>query len=392
MRETFLPFSLPLIGDEEKNEVLDSLESGWITTGPKVKKFEEALKTYVGCSEVIAVSSCTSALHLSLLCAGVGPNDEVVTSPLTFCSTVNVIIHCGAKPILVDIDQKTYNIDPNRLEDYLKKEKTPKAVIPVHYAGQPCDMESIWVLAEKYGFKVIEDAAHALGAEYTNGKKVGASCHSESACFSFYPIKNMTTGEGGAVATNNDEVAEKIRVLSLHGINKDAWKRYASSGSWYYEVTYPGFKYNMMDIQAAMGIHQIKKLDEFIKIRRRYAACYNAELSGIEELTVPFAESEDVHARHLYPVHLNVEWLNGDRGVFIDKMKERNIGTTVNFIPIYRHPYYKAEWGFKAADYPVSEWAYEGLVSIPLYPKMNKTDIMDVVEAIKSVIAEMRKP
>jgi dTDP-4-amino-4,6-dideoxygalactose transaminase len=391
MRETFLPFSLPSIGEEESREVLDCLDSGWLTTGPKVKAFEQALKDYVGCSELVVVNSCTAALHLSLLGAGIQPGDEVVTTPLTFCSTVNVIIHCNAKPALIDIDAKTYNIDPNRLEDALRAGKIPKAVIPVHYAGQTCDMKSIWDLADRYGFTVIEDAAHALGATYEDGEKVGHSSRSVSVCFSFYPIKNITTGEGGAVATSDSKVAEKVRMLSLHGINKDAWKRYAASGSWYYEVQFPGFKYNMMDIQAAIGIHQMRKLDDFVRVRSKYAKIYDAQLGEMEELVIPFAKPKGLHGRHLYPVRLNLEMLNSDRGTFVKKMKENNIGTTVNFIPIHHHPYYQKEWGFKAGDYPITEEVYKGLVSIPLYPKMSLDDVEDVISAIKSVIAEMRR-
>lgn len=391
MRENYLPFSLPIIGDEEKKEIIDSLESGWITTGPKVKKFEEALSEYIGCPEVVAVNSCTAALHLSLLASDVSSGDEVITSPLTFCSTANVIVHCNAKPVLIDIDRQTYNLDVNLLEDYLKKHRTPKVVIPVHYSGQTCDMEAIWSLADQYGFKVVEDAAHAIGARYDDGKMVGQSSRSISACYSFYPIKNMTTGEGGALALHDSGNAKKVRILSLHGISKDAWKRYSSSGSWYYEVHYAGFKYNMMDLQAALGLHQLKKLDSFIETRRKYAEIYDSEFDGMEEITVPFVKYKDLHARHLYPIHLNLNQLEGDRATFIDKIKEYNIGTTVNFIPLHLHPYYQRQWGLKKGDYPNSEWVYEGLVSLPLYPKMNVDDIKYVANSAKKVINEMKK-
>ena len=376
MKKRFLPYYQPLIEEDEIKEVVDTLKSGWLTMGPKTIEFEKLIAEYTGAKNAIAVSSCTAALHLSLIGLGVGKGDEVITTPFTFASTGNVIIHAGAKIVFVDIDRKTYNIDPEKIEEAI----TPKtkAIIPVHYAGQSCDIKTITEIAEDNNLFVIEDAAHAIGAEY-DGKKIGT--FGTTTCFSFYATKNITTGEGGAITTNDDELADKLRVLRLHGISKDAWKRYSEKGSWYYEIEECGWKYNMTDIQAALGIHQIKKLDKFIEIRRRCAKNYNEELKKIDGIITPYEKSNVKYVYHLYPILLQ----NYNRDEFIEKMQEKGIGCSVHFIPLHMHPFYKNTLGFKKGNFPNAEWVYEKEVSLPLYPKMKEDDVRFVIETVKDI-------
>lgn len=386
VRKEFLPFALPLLGEEEKQEVLKVLESGWITTGPRTVEFEKNIAAYVGASHAVALSSCTAALHVSLAALGVGEGDEVITSTLTFCSTANVILHLRARPIFVDVERETLTMDPTLLGAKL----TPrtKVIMPVHYGGHPCNMGEIGAIANTNGIHVVEDAAHALGASYA-GKKIGTL--SEFSCFSFYAIKNITTAEGGAVTLEDDDLADKIRLYSLHGMSRDAWKRYTSTGSWYYEVLYPGFKYNMTDIQAALGLCQLKKLEIFIRRRQELARLYDEGFSGLEELRPLSVRSEVVHARHLYPILLNLEALSIDRARFIEELRAENIGTTVNFVPVHMHPYYRDTFGHKSGDFPVAEDAYSRLISLPLYPRMTDEDALNVIEAVKKVISHYRK-
>lgn len=376
LRENFLPYNLPLIDESEINEVVDTLKSGWITTGPKTKRFEEEFKGYIGAKHAIAVNSCTAGLHLSLIASDIGPGDEVITTPLTFCATVNVIEHCGATPVLVDIDEKTFNIDVTKIEEKI----TPKtkAIMPVHFAGQSCEMDEIKKIAKKYNLLVIEDAAHSVGTEY-KGQKIGKDSY--SACYSFYATKNLATAEGGMIVTNNDNLAEKLRILSLHGISKDAWKRYTSEGNWYYEVIYPGFKYNMTDIQAALGIHQLKKLDNFNNVRAQYAKIYNESFSDISGIILPQEYIQGM-VWHLYCLRLQ----DFPRDKFIEKMKEYNIGTSVHFIPIHNHPYYKNKYNFQQNDFPVVNKIFNEIVSLPLYPKMTKEDVNYVVNVTRNII------
>ncbi len=386
VRKEFLPFSLPMLGEEEKAEVLKVLESGWITTGPRAFEFEKKLASYVGTSQAIALSSCTAALHVSLAALGVGRGDEVITSTLTFCSTANVIIHLGARPVLLDVRKDTLGMDPSQLES--KMNESTKAIIPVHYAGHPCRMDEITEIARAKSVPVVEDAAHALGATY-RGRKIGTI--SELTCFSFYPIKNITTAEGGAITLNDDELASKIRLFSLHGMSKDAWKRYSSKGAWYYEVLYPGFKYNLTDLQAALGLCQMDKLEDFLARRESMARLYDAAFSDVEEVSSLHVEGDVEHARHLYPILLNLDALKIDRGAFIEELRAENIGTTVNFVPVHMHPYYRDTFGYKTGDFPVAEDAYERLISLPLYPRMNDKDAEDVIEAVKKVARHYRK-
>jgi len=384
----FLPFSQPLIGREEIEEVIETLKSGWLTTGPKTREFEEAFKRYIGCKYAIALNSCTGGLHLSLAAFSIGRGDRVITTPFTFISTVNVILHLQALPIFVDIDPKTLNIDPERVEECLKKRKA-KAIIPVHYAGQPCDMDRILRIAKRYGLIVIEDAAHAVGAEY-KGRKIGSI--GDVTCFSFYATKNLVTGEGGMATTNNKRVADRIRVYSLHGMSRDAWMRYTEKGSWYYEVVYPGFKYNMMDIQASLGLHQLRRLQQFQKRREEIADSYNKAFQDMEEIETPYVEEKVKHAWHLYVLKLRKEKLCIDRNRFIEELRKENIGASVHFIPVHLHPWYRKNFGFKRGAFPIAEDAYSRVVSLPIYPKMKDRDIERVIRAVKRIVRKYRKP
>ena len=377
MKKNYLPYSQPSIGKEEIKEVVKTLRSGWLTMGPKTVEFEKLIAKYTGAKYAIAVSSCTAALHLSLIALGIGKGDEVITTPFTFAATANVILQVGAKPVFVDIKKSTYDIDPEQIEKAVTKRT--KAIIPVDYAGQPCDIEAILDIAKKHNLFVIEDAAHAIGAEY-KGKKIGT--FATTTCFSFYATKNMTTGEGGTITTNNKKLAEKLKILRLHGMSKDAWKRYSKKGSWYYEIEECGWKYNMTDIQAALGIVQLKKLDKFNNIRRKYAQIYTRELKKLEDIITPYEKPNVKHVYYLYPILLE----NYDRDKFIIKMARNGIQCSVHFIPLHLHPFYRKKFGFKKGDFPNAEWVYEREVSLPLYPKMKEKDIYRVIRTIKRII------
>jgi len=377
LNERFLPYNQPLIDDNTIKEIVHTLNSGWFTMGPKTIEFEKLIAEYIGSKYAITVNSCTAALHLSLIALGIGKGDEVITTPYTFASTGNVIVHAGAKPVFVDIKRDTYNIDPEKIRGAITE--NTKAIIPVHFAGQPCDMNEIMQIAEENHLWVIEDAAHAIGSEY-NGQKIGT--FGNTTCFSFYATKNITTGEGGAITTDDEKLADKLRILRLHGISRDAWERYFEKGSWYYQIEECGWKYNMTDIQSAMGIHQIKRVDEFTNIRNKYAKIYTDELNKIDGIIVPCEKSNSKHAYHLYPILLE----DYSRDDFINKMKEKNIGCSVHFIPLHLHPFYQNKFKFKKGDFLNAEWVYEREVSLPLYPKMKKEDIQNVIESIKEII------
>ena len=377
MRDSFLPYCLPLIGEEEISEVADSLRSGWITTGPKVRRFEQEFAAYVGSKHAIAVNSCTAALHTSLAALDIGPGDEVIVPTLTFCATANVIVHLGATPVLVDVDGN-FQMSTETVRPALSPRT--KAIVPVHYAGQSCSLREILALADSRGIPVVEDAAHAVGSEY-EGARIGA--HGRAVCFSFYATKNMTTGEGGMITTNDDTLAERLRLLSLHGMSRDAWKRYTETGSWYYEVLEPGYKYNMTDIQAALGIHQLRRLDGFIRRRQEIGAIYDTAFSDMPEILLPAHLPDRNHIFHLYPIRLRTDLLQVNRAQFIEALHARNIGTSVHFIPLHRHPFYHERYGYRQEQFPVAEEIYDGLLSLPLYPKMTDRDADDVVAAVR---------
>lgn len=396
-RSKFLPYALPSIGEEEIAEVVDSLRSGWVTTGPKVKRFESDFADYVGAKHAIAVNSCTAGLHIALTALEIGPGDEVIVPTLTFCSTANVVVHLGARPVLVDVEED-FNISIKALEDNI----TPrtKAIMPVHYSGQASDLDGIYEIAARHNLAVVEDAAHAVGATY-HGTKIGSSRILQSltngspvrsaAVFSFYATKNMTTGEGGMITTSDEALADRMRLLSLHGMSRDAWKRYTNAGSWHYEVVAAGYKDNMTDIQAALGIHQLRRLDGFIQTRQCYAQMYDKAFEALPEVETPITHLDRNHIYHLYVIRLNLERLDVDRAQFIEELKLRNIGTSVHFIPVHLHPLYAERFGYQRGDLPQTEFLYDRIVSLPLYPRMTQADVQDVIAATMDVVRAFRR-
>ncbi len=394
MRNTFLPFSPPLIGEEEIAEVIDTLRSDWITTGPKVKRFEEEFAAFIGAPAALALSSGTAALHIALVAMGIGSGDAVITTPMTFCSCVHVIEHAGARPILVDVEPDTLNIDPAQVERAIARgDGKIKAILPVHLYGHPCEMDAILHIAREHELAIVEDAAHALPARY-KGRLVGSlpvACDLRRAtCFSFYATKNLTTAEGGML-TGSPDFIEEARIWSLHGMSRDAWKRYSAEGSWYYEVIRPGFKYNMTDIQAAIGLHQLRKLPQFQARRREIVRRYNEAFSQFEELQIPPERPEVEHAWHIYVIRLHLSRLHISRDQFIEELRARNIGTSVHFIPIHLHPYYREKYGYRPEDFPVAWREYQRIISLPLYPRMSDQDVEDVIEAVIDVVKKHRK-
>ncbi len=382
VRSSFLPFHQPLLGEEEEREMIDTLRSGWITTGPKTKAFEKALADYVGAKHCIAVNSCTAALALALEAIGITRGDEVITSPNTFASTANVIIHSGARVVFADVEPDTLNIDPRKLEAAI----TPrtKAIIPVHFGGQPCNMSAIREIAKRHQLIVIEDAAHALGAEY-HDQRVGTI--GDMTCFSFYATKNTTSGEGGALTTDNPEWAEKIAILSLHGISRDAWKRYGTEGYRHWDIIYAGYKYNMFDLQAALALPQLAKIETFWERRRALKARLDAGLSDIPEITLPAELPGMKHAYHLYPIILQTEALSTDRDTIMNSMQRENIGVGIHFRAVHLHPYYTDNHGFRRGMFPAAELYSDRTLSLPFYPKMTDDDADDVITAVKKVLS-----
>ena len=385
MRTEFLPYSLPFLGEEEVAEVVDSLRSGWITTGPKVKRFEEDFAGYVGARNAVAVSSCTAALHLSLAALGVGPDAEVIVPTLTFCSTANVVVHLGARPILVDIDEDGH-ICPAAVRRAITART--RAIVPVHYGGQACRIGEILRIAEEQRIAVVEDAAHAAGTTF-HGQRIGT--HGRATAFSFYATKNMTTGEGGMITTNDDALAVRLRRLALHGMSRDAWKRYLSTGSWYYEVLEPGYKSNMSDLQAAIGIHQLQRLDGFITRRREIACRYREAFGDLPEIQLPRDDPDRPHTYHVFPVRLAAGSLRIGRDEFMERLREYRIGASVHFIPVHRHPHYRDQLGYSPGEFPNAEQFYSGLLSLPLYPKMSARDVEDVIEAVRDILIAARQ-
>jgi dTDP-4-amino-4,6-dideoxygalactose transaminase len=385
MRSEFLPFSPPTISKEEIAEVTDTLSSDWISTGPKVKEFEAQFSRDTGAEAALALNSCTAGLHLALIALGIGPGDEVITTPMTFCSTVNVIEHVGARPVLVDVQPDTLNISAELIERTVTK-KT-KCILPVHYTGHPCEMDDLKEIARRKNLFVVEDAAHAFPAKYKD-QIIGTI--GDLTAFSFYATKNITTAEGGML-TGSPEFIEKARVYSLHGMDRNAWKRYDAGSSWYYEVVYPGFKYNMTDIQASIGLQQLKKIGSFQERRREIVDEYDNVFSQYPFFEIPCRLPDIEHAWQLYVLRLNLETLKIDRDQFIEELKERNIGTSVHFIPIHLHPYYMEKYGFKPEDYPVAYSNFQRIISLPLYPRMSDQDINDVIEAVLDVAEKYRR-
>ena len=386
-RESFLPFSRPTIGDHEIAEVVESMRSGWLTTGPKVAKLEEAFSSWSGGQQAIAVNSATSGLHLALAALDLKPGDEVITTPITWPSTVNNIEICGARPVFADVHRDTLQIDPAEVERRITKRT--RAVVPVHFAGAPCDLDPLRQICEARGIRLFEDAAHAVGTAY-KGRLVGSD--SDVAVFSFHPIKNMTTGEGGMVLCRSPEMAERMRRLRFHGISRDAWKRYAKGGSPQYEVYEPGFKYNMLDLMAAIGLHQFKRLEEFNATRKGLAENYLglfAEVPQIQPLGLaPYAHR---HAWHLFVVRVDIDALNIDRDQFLGALQEENIGVGLHFPAVHLQKFYREKYGFRRGDFPNAEWNSDRILSLPLYPLLTEADQGDVVAAVNTIVARHRR-
>ncbi|MEX2541112.1 MAG: DegT/DnrJ/EryC1/StrS aminotransferase family protein [Trueperaceae bacterium] len=385
-RQTYLPYSPPTICQEEIDEVVDTLRSEWITTGPKTKAFERQFGEYLGAPDGASVmlNSCTAGLHVALVTLGIGPGDEVIVPTLTFAATANVVEHVGATPVLVDVLPDTMCIDPEAVREAL----TPRtrAVIPVHYAGHPAELDAIFAIAEEHGLEVIEDAAHALPARY-RGAVVGS--RDNLAAFSFYATKNLTTIEGGAL-TGRAELLERARVTSLHGMSADGWKRFDKTGSWQYDIVMPGFKYNMTDVQAAIGQHQLRRLERFHQRRRQVASCYCRSFISNEALEAPVELAHVDSAWHLYVLRLRTEHLRVDRNEFIRLLNALNIGTSVHYTPLHMMSFYREKYGYRAEDFPVAHDAFERMLSIPLHPGLADSDVQDVVEAVLETVERHR--
>lgn len=376
--EEFLPFSRPTIDQETIDEVVACLKSGWITTGPRVKQFEEDLKTYLCAPYSLALASATAGLHLVLTALQLKPGDEVITTPMTFAATLNTIVLTGGKPVLVDVEPGTYNMDVTRIEKAVTK-KT-RAIMPVHFAGLPVDMDPLYAIAKKHNLRVIEDAAHAIGTEY-QGKRIGS--FGDIQVFSFHPNKNMTTGEGGCVTARDEKLASDVALLRFHGMDREAWNRFGKKGNQHYEIIAPGYKYNMMDMQAAIGLHQLKQLDSFISRRTELALRYQKLLAGWEQWTLPAAPKfSHLHAWHLYTPLINPEAAGMDRDAFMQGMKERNIGTGLHYRAVHLYPYYREQFGFKPGDFPNAETISDRIVSLPLFPTMTDADQDRVIAAM----------
>ena len=403
----FVPFSPPLIGEAEIKEVVDTLTSGWLTTGPKTERFENEVKEYCGARHAVAVNSCTAALHLALCVLGVGQGDGVITTPFTFASTGHVVMYQRARPFLVDVEPSTFNIDPARVRRFLKEEcrtggdggrprhratgATIKVLMPVHYGGHPCRMDELAALAREYNLEIVEDAAHAIGTEY-KGRKIGS--FGEITCFSFYATKNLTTGEGGMAATDDEDLAARLRVMSMYGISdaRRIWKRYAPKGSWVYDVTELGFKYNMMDLQAALGLHQLARLEKFIARRAENAALYDRALSGLDLVRTPLVEDYARPSWHLYPILLDLDRLDIGRDEFIEELKEYNVGTSVLFIPLHLHSYYHRTLPYREGDFPVAEDVFRRIINLPVSPAVPAASVAEAARVTAGLIKEHAKP
>lgn len=376
----FLPFALPDISGSEIDSVVETLRSGWITTGPKTKEFEQEFAKAVQSPHAVMVNSCTAALHLALEAIGVTQNDEVIIPSMTFAATAEVVRYLNARPVIVDVRPSDHNISVEAIEDAITSRT--RAVMPVHFAGQPCDMDEITELARRRGLLVVADSAHCFPGSY-KGRNVGTLA--DLTCFSFYATKTISTGEGGAAVTANPDWADRMRIMALHGISRDAWKRYAADGSWYYEITAPGYKYNLTDIASAIGIGQLARAEEMRTRRESIADAYDDAFGGTDTFETPTRSPERVHAHHLYVLKLNPEALAIGRDRFIVELKERGIGTSVHFIPLHMHPYYRKTFGYRPEDLPVARALYERSVSLPIYSKMTDDDVARVIEAVRAL-------
>jgi dTDP-4-amino-4,6-dideoxygalactose transaminase len=381
-KDNFLVFGMPAVEDAEIAEVVATMKSGWLGTGPKVAQFETDFKRYKGADHAAALHSCTAALHLAIVAAGVSAGDEVITTPMTFCATVNAILHAGGKPVLADIDPVSMNIDPEQVRKLITART--KAILPVHFAGRPCDMNALQEIATEHGLKIIEDCAHAIETEY-HGRKAGTL--GDFGCFSFYVTKNVVTGEGGLVLTRNESDAARIKILGLHGMSKDAWKRFGGDGYRHYQVVECGFKYNMMDLQAAIGIHQLRRVEPYWQRREQIWQRYMTELAGLP-IGLPAApEAGTRHAYHLFTVQVEKARCGIERDEFIDAMTRNGIGVGVHYLSVPEHPYYQGALGWKPQDFPHSMRIGRSTASIPLSARLSDVDVGDVIASIRSIFA-----
>lgn len=383
IRDSFLVFGSPKIEEEEINEVVDCLRSGWVGTGPKVNRFENLFKEYKNSKYAVALNSCTAALHLSMLSIGIKQGDEVIVPTMTFAATANSVIHAGGTPVFVDCEKDTMNIDPEDIE----RKITPrtKAIIPVHFAGRPCNMNAIMDIAKQHDLKIIEDCAHAIETEY-HGKKAGT--FGEIGCFSFYVTKNIITGEGGMAITENKEYADMMKIMALHGMSKDAWKRFSDSGYKHYQVIYDGFKYNMMDIQAAIGIHQLSRIDKYWERRQEIWNRYNEAFEELPVFTPKPVEPNTRHAYHLYTLLIDIDNIEITRDRFLNEMAKLKIGVGVHYIALHLHPFYQKTYGYRSGDFRNAEWISDRTISLPISAKLNESDVEDVANSIKYVLRE----
>lgn len=381
VRDTPLPFCRTPLNDSDVEAVVETLRSGWLTVGPRTEQLEQSLARYLGAEHVVAVSSCSEAMFLALKALDIGPGDEVITSCLTFASTVHAIIHTGAVPVLVDIESESFGADPEQIEN--KIGDRTRAILPVHFGGQACRIEEICDIAGRRNLAVVEDAAHSFGAT-AGGKPLG--CFGDATAFSFYATKNLTTGEGGAVSTADDELARRLRLLSYHGMSRDSWERYADRSSWYYEVEIAGYKSNLNDILSALGLSQLDRIDELLERRRAIAGLLAEQLSGSPYLELPVERKGNRHTWHLFVVRLDLDRLTIDRDRFTRALAEENIGNSVHFIPTYRHPFF-SPYGAAPTDFPACEDYFSRCVSLPIYPDMSESDVDDVVKALNKIAA-----
>ena len=381
-----LPFHKSWLEEEEHREVEDTLNSGWLTTGPKAQKFEEAFKDYIGCKHAVALNSCTAGLNLALTVQNFAEGDEVITTPMTFPATTNVILLQRLKPVFADIEPGTLTIDPRKIE--AKITPRTRAIIPVHFAGHPCDMTPIQELADRHKLVIIEDAAHALESGY-KGKKIGNL--GNATAFSFYANKNITTGEGGMLVTNDDALAETIRIMRLQGISRDAWKRYGKSGFSHWEHTLAGHKCNMSDLNASIGMHQIKKVERFMTLRKKYVSMYDRAFADVAELETLAVRAYATHAHHLYVISLHLERLTIDRDGFLDAIQSTGIGVALHYVALHLQPYYVKNFNTKPQDFPIASNYSERVITLPLYPKMSSADVERVIGTVKDLIKKFRR-
>ena len=390
MIRDFIPLCRSWLDETEIEAVSEVLTSKWISTGPKAAEFERRFAEYVGVKYALAVSSCTAGLHLSLVAAGVGKGDEVITTPYTFTATAEAIGYTGARPVFVDIDPLSLNIDITQIEE--KITSRTKAIVPVHVAGLPCDMDALLEISRRHNLVLIDDAAHAISAEY-KGRRIGAI--GDLSAFSFYATKNLTTGEGGMITTHNDQFASVIKTMRYHGISKDAWARQAGRSIWHYEIVSQGYKYNMTDIQAAMGLCQLMKIEKQLEIRKKYAQNYTSELSGLPQIITPRVavnpnsigeQAVSRHAWHLYIIQLRTEQLKVSRDEFIDAMRQANIECGVHYIPLHLFAFYQEKYGYREGDFPHAESVFQRVVSLPLHPALTEENVCDVIRTIAEIL------